>query len=64
MLLLSVQYGLLPRSARKHGLRTMIRDVMRTVTRLVVAAGRRLQLLLGKSNLRLDWLHHMSVQLE
>ena len=64
MLLLAVQYNLLPKKARKHGLRTLIRDVMRTVARLVTLAGSKLRLNHPKSNLKLDWLCHMAVQLE
>lgn len=63
MLLRTVQFNLLPESARKHGLRPLIRHFIRTVARLVRAAG---FWCLGcaKSNLRLDWLYNAAVQLE
>lgn len=35
MLLVAVQYGLLPSQARKHGIRTIIRDLARTGAKLV-----------------------------
>ena len=63
MLLLAVQYNLLPEKARKHGLRALIRCVMRTVARLVKASGR-WRLDFSKSNIRLDWLYGIAVQLE
>lgn len=64
MLLLAVQYKLLPKTARKHGLRAIIRDIMGAVAKLVTSSGRRLKLLFGRSNFRLDWLCSMSIQLE
>ena len=63
MLLLAVQYNLLPEKARKHGLRALIRCVMRTVARLVKASGR-WRLDFSKSNFRLDWLYGIAIQLE
>ena len=63
MLLLAVQYILLPEKARKHGLRALIRFVMRAVARLVKASGR-WRLDFSKSNFRLDWLYGIAVQLE
>ena len=63
MLLRAVQFNLLPKSARKHGLRPLIRHFIRTVARLVKAAGR-WRLDFAKSNLRLDWIYRAAVQLE
>ena len=63
MLLRAVQFNLLPKSARKHGLRPLIRHFIRTVARLVKAAGRR-RLDFAKSNLRLDWIYRAAVQLK
>lgn len=63
MLLHTVQFNLLPESARKHGLRPLIRHFIRTVARLVRAAGR-WRLDFAKSNPRLDWLYNAAVQLE
>ncbi len=63
MLLRTVQFHLPPKSARRHGLRPLIRHFVRTVARLVRAAGRWC-LLFAKSNLRLDWVHAAAVQLE
>ena len=55
MLLRAVQFNLLPKSARRHGLRPLIRHFIRTVARLVKATGR-WRLDFAKSNLRLDWI--------
>ena len=63
MLLLAVQCNLLPKEARKHGLRSLIRYVMRMVARLVKAAGR-WRLDFSKSNLRLEWLYSVAIQLK
>ena len=63
MLLRSVQYDLLPREARRHGLRPLIRHFIRTVARLVRASGR-WRLDFAKSNFRADWLCNAAVQLE
>ena len=63
MLLRAVQLHLLPKSARRHGLRPLIRHFIRTVAQLVRAAGRH-RLLFAKSNFRLDWLYAAAVQLE
>ena len=63
MLLHTVQFGLLPKPARRHGLCILIRHFIRTVARLVRAAGR-WRLDFAKSNPRLDWLHAAAVQLE
>lgn len=63
MLLRAVQFHLLPKSARKHGLRPLVRHFVRTVARLVRAAGRH-RLLFAKTNLRLDWIYAAAVRLE
>ncbi len=55
LLLRATQYGLLPAKARAHGLRTLIRHLIRTVARLV-RTGRHWRLDFAKSNFRLDWL--------
>ena len=63
LLLRAVQYGLLPVAARDHGLRPLIRYLVRTVARLV-NTGRRWRLDFAKTNFRLDWLYFAAVQLE
>ena len=63
MLLRSVQYDLLPREARRHGLRPLIQHFIRTVARLVRAAGR-WRLDFAKSNFRVDWIYNAAVRLE
>jgi hypothetical protein len=63
ILLVAVQYFLLPVSARVHSLRPLIRDLVRTAAKLVRHA-RRLTLLFAKSALRLDWIAHASDRLE
>lgn len=63
VLLRAVQYELLPKAARRHGLRPLIRYLMRTVARLV-RTGRRWRLDFAKSNFRLDWLFYAACQLE
>jgi len=63
LLLRAVQYELLPKAARRHGLRPLIRYLMRTVARLV-RTGRRWRLDFAKSNFRLDWLFYAACQLE
>lgn len=63
LLLRAVQYRLLPTTARRHGLRPLIRYVMRSVARLV-RTGRRWRLDIAKSNFRLDWLFYAACQLE
>ena len=55
MLPRAVPFNPPPKSARRHGLRPLIRRFIRTVARLVKAAGRR-RLDFAKSNLRLDWI--------
>jgi len=59
----AVQYRLLPVKARGHGLRTLIRYLIRTVARLV-SSGRRWRLDFAKTNYRLDWLLYAAWQLE
>jgi hypothetical protein len=63
ILLVATQFLLLPASARGHGLRTIIRDLIRLAGRLVRHA-RRWTLLLAKSTLRLDWLIHAADRLD
>lgn len=63
LLLLAVQYEWLPVPARRHGLRPLIRYLMRSVARLV-KTGRRYRIDFAKSNFRLDWLLYASYQLE
>jgi hypothetical protein len=63
LLLRAVQYQLLPTAARRHGLRPLIRYLMRTVARLV-RTGRRWRLDFAKSNFHLDWLFYAACQLE
>ena len=63
LLLRTVQYQLLPVAARRHGLRPLIRLLIRSVARLV-HTGRRWRLDFAKSNFRLDWLLHAAWQLE
>ena len=55
MLPRAVPFNPPPKSARRHGLRPLVRRFIRTVARLVKAAGRR-RLDFAKSNLRLDWI--------
>ena len=63
LLLRAVQYQLLPAAARRHGLRPLIRHLIRTVARLV-HTGRRWCLDFAESNFRLDWLLYAAWQLE
>lgn len=63
VLLRAIQFRWLPRRARRHGLRPLIRRLIRTAARLV-HTGRRWRLDFDKCALRLDWLLHASVQLE
>ena len=62
LLLCAVQYRLLPESARRHGIRPLVRHVMRTVARLV-RSGRRLSLLFASCCLRRDWLLYAGIRL-
>ncbi len=63
LLLRAVQYRLLPRTARRHGIRPLVRHLMRTVARLVTS-GRKRSLLFASCCLRHDWLFFASLQLE
>ena len=63
VLLRAVQHRLLPASARRHGLRPLIRYLVRVGGRLV-RSGRRWWLDFARNNFRLDWLYHAAVQLE
>lgn len=63
LLLRGVQYRLLPSGARRHGLRPLIRHLVRTTARLVRSA-RRWRLDFAKNAPRLDWLVYASFQLE
>jgi hypothetical protein len=63
ILLIAAQYQLLPYSARRHGLRTLIRDLVRTAARLV-RHGRKLVLKFAKCAPRLDWLIHAAERLD
>ncbi len=63
LLLRMIQYRLLPAKARNHGIRPIIRHLIRTAARLVRNA-RRWRLDFPKTAFRLDWLYHASCQLE
>jgi hypothetical protein len=63
ILLCAVQYYLLPNEAREHGIRTIIRDLVRTAGRLV-RHSRRWILRFAKTALRLDWIAHAADRLE
>ena len=63
LLLMAIQYQWLPEPARKHGLRPLIRYLMRSVARLV-KTGRRYRLDFAKTNFNLDWLLYAAFQLE
>jgi hypothetical protein len=63
MLLIAVQYELLPDSARKHGIRTIIRDMVQLAGRLV-RHGRRYIMKFAKTALRLDWIAHAADRLD
>ena len=63
VLLRAVQFTALPKRARKHGLRPVIRHVMRTAAYMVRTA-RRLCVRFAKTNFRLDWLYQAMVSLE
>jgi len=62
-LLVAVQHFALPTEARRHGLRPLIRHLVRTAARLV-RSGRRLRLDFAKSAFRVDWLYMAGCQLE
>lgn len=57
ILLVALQMKLLPAEARRHGIRTIIRDLVRVAGKLVYHA-RRWKLLFSKSALKLHWLSH------
>ena len=63
VLLRAVQFTALPKRARKHGLRPVIRHVMRTAA-YMVRTGRRLCVRFAKTNFRLDWLYEAMMRLE
>ena len=54
-LLIATQFKMLPEDARSHGLRPLIRHVVRSVAKLTRSGGRH-QLAFGKGNLKFDWL--------
>ena len=56
VLLRAVQFTVLPKRARRHGIRPVIRYVMRTAAYLA-RSGRRLGLRFARTNFRLDWLY-------
>lgn len=57
VLLVALQMNLLPQEARKHGIRTIIRDLVRVPGKLVRHA-RTWKLLFAKSALKLHWLSY------
>ncbi len=63
LLLRAVQYQLLPARARRHGLRPLIRYLVRVVGRLV-RSGRRWRLDFARTRFRLDWLYNAAAQPE
>ena len=63
LLLRLIQYRLLPAKARCHGIRPIIRYLIRTAARLI-RSGRRWRLDFPKTAFRLDWLYHAACQLE
>jgi len=63
ILLTAAQYLLLPKTARIHGIRMVIRDLIRTAAKLVRHA-RRWTLLFSKNAKRLDWINHAADRLE
>ena len=62
-LLRAVQYTALPKGARRHGIRSVIRHVARTAAHMV-RTGRRVVMRFAKTNHRLDWLYAAMVHLE
>jgi len=62
MLLRAVQFTKLPKGARRHGIRPIIRHVMCTVARLVHSA-RQWRLDFAKTSFRLDWLYAAATRL-
>jgi len=63
LLLRMIQYQLLPPKARGHGIRPLIRHLIRSTARLIRHA-RRWRLDFAKTAFRLDWLYYASCQLE
>ena len=63
LLLRAAQFQLLPTTARQHGIRPIIRYLIRSCARLV-QTGRRLKLYFAKTAFRLDWIYYASCQLE
>ena len=59
----AVQFTALPKRTRKHGLRPVIRHVMRTAAYMVRTA-RRLFVRFAKTNFHLDWLYEAMARLE
>ena len=62
ILLVAMQMKLLPFEARKHGIRTIIRDMVRVAGKLAYHA-RKWKLLFAKSALRIDWLSYAADRL-
>ena len=62
-LLRAVQFTALPKGARRHGIRQVIRYVMRTAAHMVRTA-RRTCLRFAKTSFRLDWLYEAMTSLE
>lgn len=63
ILLVASQYWLLPKQAGKHGLRTIIRDLVRLPGKLV-RHGRTTIIKFSKNILKLDWIIHAADRLE
>jgi len=63
ILLIATQYFLLPKAARKYGLATLIRDLVRLAGKLVTHA-RRATLLFAKTAFRLEWIAHAADRLD
>jgi len=63
VLLRAIQFNFLPQQARCHGIRPIIRYLIRTAAQLVRSA-RRWRLAFSKNAFRLDWLCYAAVQLE
>ncbi len=63
VLLRAVQFTALPKGARRHGIRQVIRYVMRATAHMVRTA-RRVCLRFAKTNFRLDWLYEAMISLE
>ena len=63
VLLRAVQHEALPKSARRHGIRSVIRYVVRTAAHMV-RTGRRVVMRFARTNCRLDWLYSAMVHLE